>query len=127
MRMGTALVVVGLLAGSRLAKADASVAGYWIATLGGGVTIEMNVAADDQWNSEMRQGAAPIAEMAGTYRQLPRSPVHGTLVFVPSQTHIVAQHGAPKIEYDNYRLSADGQTLQLTSVGDTMEFHKLFP
>jgi hypothetical protein len=121
------LFIVGglLLAWPTLAFADASVAGYWIADLNDGVTIEMNVEPDGQWNSETTKNKETIAEMAGYYRQTVASATSGTLVFTPSQSHVTVAHGAPTVEHDTYKLSADGQVLDLTASGDTMEFHKL--
>lgn len=110
-----------------LAVADASVAGYWQADLGDKVTIEMNVTSDGQWNSETAKNGLTIAQMAGKYQQTVRSPITGNLVFVPTQSHITSQHGAPQIEHDTYRLSDSGDVLNLTSSGDTMQFHRLVP
>jgi hypothetical protein len=126
MRVGTWLGV-GLTVLPGFAYADASVAGYWTSDLGNGVTIEMNLGEDGQWNSTTAKANETIAEMAGKYQQQVRSPTSGRLTFVPSQAHVTSQHGAPKIEHDTYQLSGDGRVLSLTASGDTMEFHKLTP
>jgi hypothetical protein len=126
MRIGTWLGV-GLTVLPGFAYADASVAGYWTSDLGNGVTIEMNLGEDGQWNSTTAKANETIAEMAGKYQQQVRSPSSGRLTFVPSQAHVTSQHGAPKIEHDTYQLSGDGRVLSLTASGDTMEFHKLTP
>jgi hypothetical protein len=122
--MRTALILFTLAAAAP-AFADENIAGYWRADLGDDVTIEMNVSPAGQWNSETAKGAEPIAQMAGKYRQTVEGPNTGKLVFIPTQSHVTSLHGAPKVEYDTYRLTGDGQVLQLTSAGDTMEFHKL--
>lgn len=127
--MGNAPVLAGLMLAimPSLALADASVAGHWRAHLGGDVTIEMNVSPDGTWSSETAKAGTAIAEMKGTYRQKTKSQTAGDLVFVPTKSHVTAQHGAPKVEYDTYRLSDDGQMMRLTSSGDTLEFHKQAP
>ena len=119
------IVTVGLLAFvPGLAFADASVAGHWKADLGDDVRIEMTVSPDGKWNSETAKGDSTIAQMEGTYRQKVKSPTSGDLTFVPTKSHVTAQHGAPKVEYDKYRISDDGQVLHLNSAGDDLEFHK---
>jgi hypothetical protein len=120
------LVVAGITLAlcPSLAFADASVAGDWKADLGGDVRIEMTVSPDGRWSSETAEGDATVAQMAGTYRQKVKSPTSGELTFVPTKSHVTSHHGAPKVEYDTYKLSDSGQVLNLTSGGDTLEFHK---
>ncbi len=126
MRIATA-VFVGLTVFPDLVLADQSVAGYWKADLGDGVTIDMNMTADGQWDSHTDKDGKVIAEIVGKYKQTIQSPTTGKLVFTPSQSHVTSAHGAPSIEYDAYELSADKEELRLTSAGDTMEFHKIIP
>jgi hypothetical protein len=107
-----------------LALADASVAGHWKADLGDNVRIEMNVSPDGRWSSETAKSDTPIAQMEGTYRQKVKSPTSGDLTFIPMKAHVTSRHGTPKVEHDTYQLSDNGEALNLTSAGDTLEFHK---
>lgn len=121
----TVLVGLALLAPT-LAFADETVAGQWRANVGHAgqqpITIDMTVSPDGKWDSQTNQGNKPVAKMSGTYQQTTKSDTSGTLVFTPTQGH--AQQGEPKVERDTYRITNDGRTLRLTSMGDTMVFHK---
>jgi hypothetical protein len=110
-----------------LAFADASVAGYWRADLGDGVSIEMNLSPNGQWNSVTHRGSERLAELAGKYSQKVRSSDSGNLVFVPTKSYVTAEHGAAVVEHDRYILSRDGQEMTLDSAGDKLEFKKLSP
>ena len=128
MRSTVIALVALVLAGSpAIARADDSVAGAWKANVGDGVTIDMNVAPDGQWQSTTAKGGDTVAQMAGTYRQKVRSSTSGNLTFIPSKAEVTKQHGAATIEYDSYTLSKDGQVMHLTASGDTMEFRKQTP
>lgn len=100
-----------------LAFADASVAGYWKSVdLGDGVTIEMNITANGQWDSKTLKGGDTIAQMAGRYQQTVKSDHEGILVFTPTKSHITSKHGAPKVEHDSYQVGDNGESLALASV-----------
>lgn len=104
------------------AFADESVAGNWLADLGGGVTITMNVSADGSWSSETRQKKQVVRQMKGTYTQTPEKDGAGTLVFTPTQAKVAK--GKVQVETDKYELAGDGKMLKLTADGDTMDFQK---
>ena len=104
------------------AFADESVAGDWLADLGGGVTITMNVKADGSWSSETRQKNQVVRQMKGTYKQTPAKDGAGTLIFTPTQATV--KKGKVQVETDKYELAGDGKVLKLTSDGDTMVFQK---
>ena len=104
------------------ALADASVAGGWRAELGSNVVINMNVAPDGGWSSETRQSDKVVRQMTGTYRQTPSGDARGTLVFTPTEAQV--HRGKVTTETDRYHLSDNGNTLSLTTHGDTMVFRK---
>jgi hypothetical protein len=105
-----------------IAFADETVAGNWRANLGQGVRIDMQVSPDGKWQSETWQHGRKVREMTGTYTQTPPSGGHpGRLVFTPTS----ASSGAEEVEKDTYRLTHNGEELNLTSGGDTMHFKKL--
>jgi hypothetical protein len=122
--MRSVLLIAAALLVPAAAWADQSVAGKWKADLGSHVTIEMDVDAHGHWGSETTQNKAVVAKMDGTYHQTKRSATTGNLVFTPTRSQVTQQHGAPTVEHDSYRLTADGHVLRLTSGGDTMVFHK---
>lgn len=120
------LVALALIASPGLAFADKSVAGNWTADLGEhegkAVSIVMSVTEDGNWASKTIQGDQSIAAMSGTYKQTTTSPTSGTLVFTPTKAETSTEHGTAEVETDQYTVG-DG-TLNLTSDGDTMVFHK---
>jgi hypothetical protein len=65
-----------------------------------------------------------VAEMAGTYDQTTTTPATRKLVFKPVTSKTSAEHGAAKVEEDEYRLTGDGKVLRLVSGGDATDFHK---
>jgi len=104
------------------AMADATVAGRWHADLGGGVTIDMQVAPDGGWSSRTLQHDKVVRQMRGTYKQEPTNNEAGTIVFTPTQYS--AKEGRVQTETDTYELGENGRQLKLTSEGDTMVFEK---
>jgi hypothetical protein len=60
--------------------------------------------------------------MAGTYVQTKTTPTSGKLVFTPITSKTSAEHGAAKVEEDDYKLT--GNVLRLVSGGDATDFHK---
>ena len=104
------------------AMADASVAGDWHASLGGGVTIDMQVAPDGGWSSRTLRQNKVVRQMRGTYKQEPADNGTGTIVFIPTQYS--AKKGHVQTETDTYELGENGRQLKLTSDGDTMVFRK---
>ena len=107
-----------------LAMADQSVAGQWQANPGHGVLIEMDILVDGHWSSQTVQDNKVVAEMAGTYDQTKTSGTAGKLVFKPVTSKTSAEHGAAKVEEDEYTLSNGGKSLRLVSGGDATEFQK---
>lgn len=120
---GTA-AVLAILAWGTSVFADETVAGKWKADLGSHMSVLMNVAPDGKWDSVTAKENDLIAQMSGTYEQQTKTPTTGMLVFTPTKSSVTSQHGSVDAEHDRYQLSGDGQTLRLTSGGDTMIFHK---
>ncbi len=107
-----------------LARADASISGQWRTDPGHGVLIMMDILVDGHWFSETVQDDKVVAEMAGTYEQTKTTSTTGKLVFTPVTAKTSAEHGAAKVEDDNYTLSEDGNILRLVTGGQSMDFHK---
>jgi hypothetical protein len=105
---------------SGAALADRSVAGDWHANLGDGIGIDMNIAPDGRWSSETVQHDHVVRQMKGEYRQTHGKRDAGTLFFTPTQS----SGGKAQRETDTYRLSDNGNTMRLTSEGDTMTFER---
>ena len=104
------------------AFADESVSGKWRANLGDGVTINMVVKPDGAWSSETYHKKQVVRQMQGTYKQTPTSSEAGTIVFVPTKSHV--KTGTVGTETDQYEIAEGGKQLKLTSDGDTMVFEK---
>jgi hypothetical protein len=62
--------------------------------------------------------------MAGTYDQTKTTDATGKLVFTPVTSKTSAEHGAAKVEEDEYTLTGDGKVLRLVTGGEAMDFHK---
>lgn len=115
-----------------LAMADQSIVGQWQANLGQDVLISMDVLADGYWASQTIEKGKVVATMAGRYKQTKHDATSGTLVFTPtpSKSKASEEHGAPKVEADQYTLKDDGNVLHLviqhagSPTGDTMVFHR---
>ena len=107
-----------------LAMADQTISGQWEANPGHGVLILMDILVDGHWSSQTVQENKVVAEIAGTYEQAKTTNTSGKFVFKPITSKTTAEHGAVKVEDDEYSLSADGKVLRLVSGGDTTEFHK---
>jgi hypothetical protein len=107
-----------------LAMADESIAGQWQADPGHGVLIVMDILVDGHWFSQTVQDDKVVAEMAGTYNQTKTTDVTGKLVFTPVASKTSAEHGAAKVEEDEYTLTGDGKVLRLVTGGEAMDFHK---
>jgi hypothetical protein len=107
-----------------LAMADASIAGQWIADPGKGVEIVMDIIADGHWFSTTVQDGKVVAELAGTYQQSKTNDATGKLVFTPTSSKTTSEHGAAKVEEDEYALSRNGTELTLTTAGEPMKFAK---
>jgi hypothetical protein len=124
MRHLFALIV--LILSSTLAFADDGIAGAWRADMGHNVFIAMDILADGHWTSETVQGNKVVAQLAGTYEQTKTNGFSGKLVFTPveSQSTTTAEHGAPKVEEDTYSLKGRRALLELTTGGETMDFHR---
>jgi hypothetical protein len=88
------------------------------------VVIVMDVLVDGHWSSQTVQDNKVVAEMAGTYEQTKTSNTAGKLVFKPVTSKTSAEHGAAKVEEDDYTLTGDGKVLRLVSGGDTSVFRK---
>ena len=106
------------------AMADESIAGPWQADMGHGVIIAMDIIADGHWSSQTVQNDRVVAELAGTYKQQNKTETTGTIVFTPVTAKTSKEHGAAKVEADDYTLEQGGQVLRLVTGGETMEFHK---
>lgn len=109
------------------ALADDSIAGQWDADLGGGKLIAMTILADGYWLSENVENGKKVGQMAGSYDQKKANGRSGTLVFTPdmAKTQVSADHGAARVETDQYRLTHGGKVLRLTPTsGSVMVFHK---
>ena len=107
-----------------LAMADQTISGQWAANPGHDVLIAMDILVDGHWSSQTVQDNKVVAEMAGTYDQAKTTNTSGKLVFRPITSKTTAEHGAAKVEEDQYSLTADRKVLRLVSGGDTTEFHK---
>jgi hypothetical protein len=107
-----------------LAMADQSISGQWQSNPGHGVLIVMDVLIDGHWASQTVQDNKVVAEMAGTYVQTKATPTSGKLVFTPVTSKTSTEHGAAKVEEDDYKLIENGKVLRLVSGGDTTDFHK---
>ena len=107
-----------------LAMADESISGQWRADQGHGVLIVMDILVDGHWFSQTIQGDKVVAEMAGTYDQTKSSGSAGKLVFTPITSKTSAEHGAAKVEEDDYTLIGNGKVLRLVTGGQAMNFHK---
>jgi hypothetical protein len=120
----TMLAAAFFMAAVPLAKADQSIAGPWQADMGHGVIITMDIIADGHWDSQTIQDDKVVAEFGGTYQQTKKTDTSGTIVFTPVTSKTSAEHGAAKVENDEYSLEQGGQLLRLTTGGEMMEFHK---
>ena len=120
-----AAVAIGSVAAwsPTLALADEAISGQWRADQGHGVLINMDVLADGHWFSQTIQGDKVVAELAGTYEQTPKDDASGKIVFTPLKSKVTEEHGAAKVETDNYKLMNGGKTLTLTTGKQTMTFH----
>jgi hypothetical protein len=107
-----------------LALADESISGQWQANQGHGVIIVMDILADGHWFSQTVQNDKVVAELAGTYDQTKTAAAAGKLVFTPVTSKTTAEHGAAKVEEDQYTLSGNGKVLRLVTGGEAMEFHR---
>jgi hypothetical protein len=113
-----------LAMGPTLAMADESISGQWQADQGHGVLIVMDILVDGHWFSQTVQDDKVVAEMAGTYDQTKTTDATGKLVFTPVTSKTSAEHGAAKVEKDDYTLTGDGKVLRLVTGGEVMDFHK---
>lgn len=104
--------------------ADESIAGQWQGDMGHGVQIVMDVIADGHWFSTTVQDGKVVAELAGTYTQTKVNDATGKLVFTPLDARTKSEHGAAKVEQDDYTLTGNGMVLKLVTAGEAMEFHK---
>ncbi|MFL5280913.1 MAG: hypothetical protein ACJ8AW_07910, partial [Rhodopila sp.] len=84
----------------------------------------MDIIADGHWSSETVQNDRVVAELAGTYKQQKKTETTGMLIFTPVTAKTSKEHGAAKVEHDEYTLEQGGQVLRLVTGGETMEFHK---
>ncbi len=116
--------VVTLLVSPTLARADESVSGPWLADLGHGVVISMDILADGHWWSTTVQDNKVVAELAGSYQQTKTNGVSGKLVFTPSSSKTSEEHGPAKVEEDKYTLSNGAKTLRLVTNNEVMQFEK---
>jgi hypothetical protein len=107
-----------------LAMADQSISGQWQANPGHGVLIVMDILVDGHWSSQTIQDDKVVAEMAGTYDQTKATNAAGKLVFKPVTSKTSAEHGAAKVEEDEYMLTGDGKVLRLVNGGEATDFHK---
>ena len=107
-----------------LAMADQSISGQWQAKPGHGVLIVMDILVDGHWSSQTVQDNKVVAEMAGTYDQTKTSNTAGKLVFTPITSKTSAEHGAAKVEEDDYTLTKGGKVLRLVSGGDATNFYR---
>ena len=107
-----------------VAMADESIAGQWEANPGHGVHIVMDILVDGHWFSETVQNDKVVAQMAGTYDQTKTSDAAGKLVFTPVNAKTTEEHGAAKVEEDEYTLSKNGKVLRLVTAGEPMDFDK---
>lgn len=107
-----------------LAMADESISGQWKANPGRGVLIVMDILVDGHWSSQTVQNNKVVAEMAGTYDQTRTSDAAGKLVFKPVTSQTSAEHGAAKVEEDEYTLTKGGKVLRLVSGGDATEYQR---
>jgi hypothetical protein len=107
-----------------LAMADESISGQWQANQGHNVLIVMDILVDGHWFSQTIQGDKVVAEMAGTYDQTKKSETAGELVFTPVTSKNAPEHGAAKVEKDQYTLTADRKVLRLVTDGEAMVFNK---
>jgi hypothetical protein len=107
-----------------LAMADQSISGQWQANPGHGVLIVMDILVDGHWSSQTIQDDKVVAEMAGTYDQTKATNAAGKLVFKPVTSKTSAEHGAAKVEEDEYMLTGDGKVLRLVNGGEVTDFHK---
>jgi len=106
------------------AMADQTIAGQWQANPGHGVVIVMDILVDGHWSSETVQNNKVVATMAGTYDQTRTTDTSGKLVFRPITSKTSAEHGAARVEEDDYALTGGGNALRLVSGGDTTEYKK---
>jgi hypothetical protein len=107
-----------------LAMADQSISGQWQANPGHGVLIVMDILVDGHWSSQTVQDDKVVAEMAGTYDQTKTTNAAGKLIFKPITSKTSAEHGAAKVEEDEYTLTGDGKVLRLVNGGEATDFHK---
>jgi len=107
-----------------LALADEIISGQWQAKPGHGVLIVMDILVDGHWSSQTVQGDKVVAELAGTYNQTKTTNTTGEIVFTPVTSKTSAEHGAAKVEEDEYKLSGNGKVLRLVTGGEAMDFHK---
>jgi hypothetical protein len=107
-----------------LAIADQSISGQWQSNPGHGVLIVMDILVDGHWSSQTVQDQKVVAEMAGTYEQTKTTNSTGKLVFRPVTSKTSAEHGAAKVEEDEYTLTENGKVLRLVSGGEATNFHK---
>ena len=107
-----------------LAMADESISGQWQANQGHGVLIAMDILVDGHWFSQTIQNDKVVAELAGTYNQTRTTDTSGKIVFTPVTSKTTAEHGAAKVEEDDYKLTGNGKVLHLVTAGQTMDFHK---
>jgi hypothetical protein len=108
----------------RLATADEAISGQWRADLGHNVIIVMDVLVDNHWASETVQDDKVVAQFAGTYQQMAKSPTTGSIVWTPVNSKVAQEHGAAQVETDDYTLGDGGQTLTLVTQKDKMVFKK---
>jgi hypothetical protein len=107
-----------------LAMADQTISGQWQTDPGHGVLIVMDILVDGHWSSQTVQDDKVVAEMAGTYEQTRNTNATGKLVFRPVTSKTSTEHGAAKVEEDEYTLTGNGKVLRLVSGGEATDFHK---
>ena len=78
----------------------------------------------DTIEPETVQNKKVVAEMAGTYEQTKTSNTAGKLVFTPITSKTSVEHGAAKVEEDDYTLTKGGKVLRLVSGGDATNFYR---
>jgi hypothetical protein len=107
-----------------IAMADQSISGQWQARPGHGVIIVMDILVDGHWFSQTVQDNKVVAELAGTYDQTRTTDTAGKLVFRPVTSKTSAEHGAARVEEDDYALTKGGKVLRLVTGGEVTDFQK---
>lgn len=108
-----------------MAKPHDSVAGQWQAHLADNVIIAMDILEDGHWASQTVHDNKVVAQMAGTWEEKKTNRRHGTLTFNPVKSTVSDEHGAAKVEIDEYTFEHHGKRLKLVSTNnDVMVFER---